>query len=179
MTFIIRVLPIILISIIFYLLFYEVYPSYQETINLTKKIKEIEAKENQLRAIIELLATLKQNANIKNLMALKNNLDSWIPSNYNIDELISSLYGIYNTHGLAFKGTDFRILDEEKVYNPSVLPLKVITFNLTADLNPNNIMSFINAIEKNVRIMVIKKAKIIANQPSEFYVESYYIQTNK
>jgi LEA14-like dessication related protein len=40
------------------------------------------------------------------------------------------------------------ILEEPKVYNPNVLPVKVINFSLEAELDNSNMISFIESLEK-------------------------------
>lgn len=179
MAIFLKILPIILITAIFYVLIYDLYPTYQQTITLVKKINELENKEKQIANLRELLATLRLNVNIQQLVKIKDNLNAWLPNSPNIDELISSLYAIYQMNGLVFKGTDFRLQGDPISYNKNVLPFKIISFNLSANLNSTNLLPFIEAIENNVRLMVIKRAKLSPTEPSQFYVESYYLSKEK
>jgi hypothetical protein len=175
MNVILRLLPIILLSIIFYLLIYDLYPKYQELINLTKKLNELQNKEREINALLKLIQAIFQNPNIQQLISNKEILDLWLPQEPKIEDILASLFGIYSLNNLVFKGTDFNILEEPKVYNQNVLPVKVINFSLEAGLNNSNMISFIESLEKNVRLMTIKKAKISSTEASDFEVESYYL----
>jgi hypothetical protein len=175
MSVFLKILPIILVSIIFYLLMYDLYPKYQELINLTKKLNELQNKEREINALLKLIQALSQNPNIQQLIANRAILDLWLPQEPKIEDILASLVGIYSLNNLVFKGTDFNILEEPKVYNQNVLPVKVINFSLEAGLNNSNMISFIESLEKNVRLMTIKKAKISSTETSDFVVESYYL----
>jgi hypothetical protein len=177
MNILIRLLPIILISIIFYLLIYNLYPRYQQTIDLVKKLNELQNREKEINALEALRNSLAQNPNVQQLLANKEILNLWLSDQPKIEELIASLNGIYQANNLVFKGTEFKILEEPKVLNPNVLPLKVISFSLQAKLDNYNLMNFLNSLEKNVRIMVIKKAKLSATENSELEVENYFISS--
>jgi len=177
MNILIKLLPIILISIIFYLLISNLYPYYQQTIDLAKKLNELQNKEKEIDTLEKLKNSLAQNPNVQQLLANKEILNLWLPDQPKIEELIAFLNGIYQANNFVFEGTEFEILKEPKVLNPNVLPLKVINFNLQAKLDNNNLMSFIDGLEKNVRIMVIKKAKLSATEGSSFEVESYFISS--
>jgi hypothetical protein len=175
MSVFLKILPIILVSIIFYLLMYDLYPKYQELINLTKKLNELQNKEREINAILKLIQTLSQNPNIQQLISNRKILDLWLPQEPKIENILASLVGIYQLNNLVFKGTDFNILEEPKVYNQNALPVKIISFSLKAELAKDNLNGFINALEKNTRLMTIKKAKISSTEASEFVVESYYL----
>jgi hypothetical protein len=175
MSVILKLLPVILLSIIFYLLIYDLYPKYQELINLTKKLNELKNKEKEINALLKLIQSISQNANIQQLISNRETLDLWLPQEPRIENILASLVGIYSLNNLVFKGTDFNILEEPKFYNQNVLPVKVINFSLKAQLDNSNMISFIEALEKNVRLMTIKKAKISPNEASDFVVENYYL----
>jgi len=171
-----KILPIILISAIFYLLLYDLYPKYQELIILTKKLNELQNKEKEINALEKLIQTFSQNANIQQLNNNKDILSLWLPQEPKIENILASLIGIYTVNNLVFKGTDFTISEESKVYNQNVLPIKIISYNLSAELDNNNLINFIETIEKNTRLMTIKKAKISPpGTASNFVVESYFL----
>jgi hypothetical protein len=151
------------------------YPKYQELINLTKKLNELQNKEREINALLKLIQAISQNPNIQQLISNREILDLWLPQEPKIEDILASLFGIYSLNNLVFKGTDFNILEEPKVYNQNVLPVKVINFSLEAGLNNSNMISFIESLEKNVRLMTIKKAKISSTEASDFEVESYYL----
>ena len=169
-----KILPIILISVIFYILVYKIYPRYQELIDLTKRFNELKNKEDQINELEKLIKALSQNSNIQVLIKNKEILEIWVPTKPNIDNLLASLLGIFQMNNLIFKGTDFQFIEEPKIYNANVLPVRVINFELAVDINNDNLMNFINAIEQNSRLMTIKKAKISSSEESIFVVESYY-----
>jgi hypothetical protein len=173
MNIFIKLLPIILVSIIFYLLLYNIYPKYKELISLAKKFNELKNKEKEMNALEKLTQALSQKPNIQQLINNKEILDLWLPQEPKIEDILASLVGIYSANNIVFKGTDFNIDKQPKIYNQNVLPVKVISFNLSAELGSNNLMNFINAIEQNIRLMNIKKAKISSSGPSDFTVESY------
>ncbi len=175
MSLLTKLLPVILISIIFYLLFYNLYPQYQEILRLVQKLNELRNKEKEIKAMEKLIQNFSQNANIQQLLANKETLNLWLPTEPKIEELIFSLNSIYNLVGLTFEGTDFGISDEPKTLNQHVLPVKIINFKLEADLKQENLRNFIEALEKNVRLMVIKKASLSPEKESFFEVESYFM----
>jgi len=177
MSILTKLLPVILISIIFYLLIYNLYPRYQQTIDLVKKLNELKNKEKEINTLEKLRNSLAQNPNVQQLLANKEILNFWIPDKPRIEDLIASLNGVYQANNLVFKGTKFQVIDEPKVFNPNVLPLRVINFTLQAKLDNSNLLNFIDGLERNVRIMVIKKAKLSAVGDSEFEVESYFISS--
>jgi hypothetical protein len=175
MNIIIKLLPIILIIVIFYLLIYNLYPQYKELINLTKKLNELQNKEKEVNALEKLIQSLSQNPNIQQLITNKETLNLWLPQKPEIETILAYLVGIYQINNLTFKGTDFKLIEEPKIYNSNVLPVKIISYNLEAKLNNTNLISFIEALEKNTRLMVIKKADIDSKGEARFEVESYYL----
>ena len=175
MNVLIKLLPIILVSIIFYLLIYSLYPKYQELINLTKKINELKNKEKEINALEDLIRSISNNSNIQQLVNNKEVLDLWLPQKPKIEDLLASLNGIYSVNNLIFEGVNFEIENETRIYNQNILPVKIISINLAADLKSDNLMNFISMLEENVRLMIIKKAKISPNMSSYFFVESYYL----
>jgi hypothetical protein len=154
---------------------YDLYPKYQELINLTKKLNELQNKEREINALLKLIQTLSQNPNIQQLISNREILDLWLPQEPKIENILASLVGIYQLNNINFKGTQLDIINEPKVYNQNILPVKIINFSLTAELTKDNLNSFIDALEKNTRLMTIKKAKISSTESSEFVVESYYL----
>jgi hypothetical protein len=175
MSLLFKILPAILLIVIFYYLVYNLYPKYQELISLSKKINEMQNELKELESIELAIQSMAQNANIQQLINNKEVLDLWLPQEPKLEELLASVVGIYGTTNIVFKGTDFEILNETKSYNPNILPLKVIKFKLTANLTTANLLSFLEGLEKNVRLMVIKRAEINRGEPSNFEVESYYL----
>jgi hypothetical protein len=175
MSIFLKLLPVILISIIFYILMYSLYPKYQNLISLTKKLNELQNKERELKALEKLVQNLSQNPNVQQLVSNREILDLWLPQKPKIENILASLVGIYQINNLVFKGTNFDILEEPKSYNPNILPVKIIRFPLEAELDNSNMISFIDSLEKNVRIMVIKKFKISSDKKSNFEVEAYYL----
>jgi Tfp pilus assembly protein PilO len=178
MSIFLRLLPIILISVIFYILIYNLYPKYQELISLTKKLNELQNKEKELNALLKLIQALSQNPNIQQLAANREVLDLWLPQEPKAEEILAFLVSIYQTNNLVFKGTNLSITEESKVYNANVLPVKVINFSLEAELDNSNMISFIESLEKSARLMVIKKAQISSDKKdkkSQIEVEAYYL----
>jgi len=175
MSIILRVLPIILISIIFYLLIYNLYPKYQELISLAKKFNELQNKEKEISDLEKLIQATEQNPNIQQLINNKEVLNIWLPQEPKTENILAFLNGIYQLNNFIFRGMDFRVTGESRVYNQNVLPVKIISYDLNVNLNNNNLMSFIDEIEKNARLTTIKKADIASNGASSFAVESYYL----
>jgi hypothetical protein len=174
MNILIRLLPIILIIVVFYLLFYNIYPLYQQTINLAQQLNQLQNKEKEIDSLEKLKNSLIQNPNIKQLLANKETLNLWIPETPKIEELVFYLNGIYQENNLVFKGAEFKISEQPKVVNQSVLPLQVINFSLNAKLTNDNLINFLNGLERSVRIMVVKRAKLTRDE-SQLEVESYFI----
>jgi hypothetical protein len=92
-----------------------------------------------------------------------------------MEEILAFLVSIYQANNLVFKGTNLDIAEEPKVYDPNVLPVKIINFSLEAELDNSNMLSFIEALEKSVRLMTIKKVKISSDKKSQIEVETYYL----
>ncbi len=174
MNILVKLLPVILISIIFYILVYKIYPSYQETIELVKKLNELNNKEKELKLTEKLIQSLEQNANIQQLIANKETLNLWLPSEPKIEELIYSLNGIYKSLGYNFEGAEITIKEEKESFQKNILPIGVIDLKFSVNLSPQSLIEFINNIEKNVRLMKIKKA-VLSPKGSSFDVESYYL----
>jgi Tfp pilus assembly protein PilO len=170
-----KLLPIILLSLIFYILVYNLYPKYQELISLAKKLNELRNKEKELNALLKLIQALSQNPNIQQLISNKEVLNLWLPQEPKIEEILAFLVSIYQMNNLVFKGTNLSLPKEPKSYNPNVLPVKVINFSLEAELDNSNLLSFIEALEKSSRLMVIKKAGISSDKKSQIEVETYYL----
>jgi len=173
MNILFKLLPIILVSVIFYLLIYDLYPQYQELINLTKKLNELQNKEKEINALEKLIRDVSNNPNIRQLIDNKEVLELWLPQKLKIEDILASLVGIYNVNNLIFKRADFQIESEAKVYNQNVLPVKIININLSTELRSDNLINFVSMLEKNARLMTIKKAKISSVGLSNFVVESY------
>lgn len=175
MSIIFKLLPIILVSIIFYLLMNDLYPKYQELINLTKNLNELQNKEKKINELERLIRAFSENPNIQQLVTNREVLDLWLPLEPKIEYILAFLAGIYQINNLTFQGTEFNIVNEPKVYNQNILPVRIIEFSLQAELNKDNLISFIDNIEKSSRLMVIKQAKIFPDDKSSFLVESYYL----
>jgi len=173
MSIIFKLLPIILVSFIFYLLIYDIYPKYQELLNLTKQLNELKNKEKEIDNLQKLIKILSQNSNIRQLLDNKEVLDLWLPQEPKIENILASLFSIYQVNNLVFRGTRLDVLEEPRVYNSNILPVKVINFKLEIK-GDSALMNFIVAIEQNVRLMQIKKAKL-SSEESNFEVESYYL----
>lgn len=175
MNLLIKILPVILISIIFYILVYNLYPKYQETIALVKKLNELQNKEKEIQALERLIQGLNQNVNLQQLVSQKEILNVWLPDQPKIEEIIYSLSNSYQALGLNFEGTDFTFLKEPQSFNTNMLPIKVINFKFKAQLTSDKINGFFDFLEKNTRLMRIKKVFLSPSEASEIEVESYYL----
>jgi Tfp pilus assembly protein PilO len=177
MNLVIKLLPIILITVVFYVLIYDLYPKYQGVMDLIKKLNEFHNKEVELDTLQKLIQSISQNPNVQQLINNKDVLDIWLPQEPKIEEVYGSLVGIYQLINLPFKEAEIKISPDPKFFNDNVLPVKVINISLSANLNNNNLISFIDGIERNARLMVIKKANISSEDVSKFEVESYYLHS--
>jgi hypothetical protein len=177
MNFLIRILPIVLIIFVFYFLIYDLYPRYQEVIDLSKKLNALKNKEKEIAKLEELRDSLSKNTNLKFFIDQKDILNLWIPEEPKTEELIASLNGIYQINGLIYKGTNFNIAKAAKQINPNVLPLGTINFGLQVKLSNANFINFISAIERNSRLMIIKKANLSQGGDTQIEVESYFLSS--
>lgn len=175
MNILIKILPVILISIIFYLLVYNLYPKYQETITLVKKLNELQNKEKEIKALEKSIQDLNQNINLKQLINQRDVLNIWLPEQPKIEDIIYSLNFIYQTLGFNFNGTDFVISKEPKSFNSNFLPLGVINFKLSIKISSDKINTFLDLLEKNTRLMKIKRIFLSPTETSEVEVETYYL----
>lgn len=175
MNILLKILPVILISIIFYLLIYSLYPKFQETIALVKKLNELQNKQKELNTIEKLIQNLNQNANLQQLLNQKDVLNVWLPEEAKIEELIYTLNIFYQNLGLVFSGANFDMPKDPKSFNPNLSPLKVINFTVPVKLTYDKISSSIDFFEKNTRLMQIKKVFLSAGGDASFQVESYYL----
>ncbi len=174
-----KIIPVILISIIFYILIYNLYPKYNETIGLVKRLNELKNKEQEIKSLEKLVKTLSSNANIQQLLSQKETLNIWLPRKPKIEELIYSLSGLYQSLGLDFTGTNFSLEQQPKSFNPNILPVGIINFQLSVNLSSEKIVPFIDGLEKNTRLMKIKKVFLNSEGKSMFDVESYYLPEEK
>ena len=175
MNIIIKLLPIILISLIFYVLTNNLYPKYQETIGLVKKLNELKNKEKDLKDLENLIQSLNQNPNIQQLISQKDSLNIWLPKDPKIEEIINSLNALHQSLGIIFKGVDLTISNETKSFNENILPFKVINFRISTNLSEDKIIPFVEFLEKNARLMLIKKAVFYDSGLADLNVESYYL----
>lgn len=175
MNILFKILPVILISLVFYLLIYNLYPKYQETLSLVKKLNELKNKEKEINALEKLIKVLNQNANLQQILSQKETLNIWLPAEPKIEEIIFSLNGLYQSLNLNFPGTDFSFEEKPKSFHKDILPVKIINFQLLVNLNPNQITPFIDGIEKNTRLMRIKKIILKSTEKAAIDVESYYL----
>jgi Tfp pilus assembly protein PilO len=179
MSLILRLLPIVLISFIFYFLAYNLYPSYQELISLAKEENSLKNKKAELESLIGIKNSLSQGVDIKQFLSKREVINLWIPTEPKIEELIAFLTGIYQAHGLVFKGTQFAVAKNSKSLNPNILPIGVVSFNLQTKLNYSDLVNFIKDIENSARIISIKKASLVDTGEASMVVESYFVSTKK
>lgn len=174
-----KILPVLLISIIFYIIFYDIYPKFKETLELVKKFNELTNKKNEIESLENLISSLQQNSYIQQLLSQKNVLNIWLPSESKIEEIIYGLNIFYQSLGLSFKGVDFNVIEEPKIFNDNLLPVNVVNLKISLPLQESQILSFIDYFEKNARLMSIKKAFFSVNENDSFDVEVYYLPLNK
>lgn len=181
-----RILPFVLISFMVYVLAYQIYPEYQKTLDLVKQFNGLNIKKEKIEEMEQALNNLSSNQTIRSLMSIRNTLNSFIPPNPNIENILASLNTIYINNGLLFEGTNFNISDEPKILNSNVLPLRSITFDLKFESDYDNLapvlLNIINNIERNVRLMKINKADINkegGKLKMDLKVESYYMIDQK
>jgi hypothetical protein len=172
-----KLLPIILLSFIFYILIYNIYPKYQETISLVKQINELKNKIKKIESIEKFLQSLNQNNYLQEIYKQKNLLDLWLPTKLQFDSIVASLVGIFQANLFPLKSFQIEIQPDPFYYNNSVLPVKKVNIKFTTQINNQNLMNFLNSFEQNMRLMSFKKVKISSSESSEFIVETYYLST--
>ena len=168
-----KILPVILISMVFYILIYNLYPEYQEVLQTIKKLNELKNKEIEINNVQELIKKLTDNENIKSLLQSSSNLDLLLPQDPKVEYLTAFLFNLYSSNELIFKGMNFGISKEAKYFNNNVLPVSTINFEISVEKPYSELSKITSAIENNVRLMRIKRAFI---EPEKFglLIETYY-----
>jgi len=178
MNILIKLLPIILISTIFYLLIYNVYPLFKEIIALEKKLNQLRDREKEINALEKFVNQLEANENIKSLLAIKDNLDEWLPKDPKTDHLIYTFYNIFKETGLGSENLNFQVGSEDIYFHKNVLPVR----NISMSFNFNSLdkaIRFIKIIENNVRIMSVKEVSFSKNGESQLVVEAYHLSVKQ
>ncbi len=175
MNLLLKMLPLILVGIIFYVMNNYLYPKYQETIQLAKRFNELKNKEIELDNLQRLINSLNQNVTLRQLMGQTSTLDVWLPTEPKIEEIIYYLASGYQNFALSFPGADFKITENTQQFEEFILPRSAINFTLTAQLNSDKLNEFINYLEQSARLMIIKKAILSPLEPSKFEVETYFL----
>lgn len=173
MNILIKLLPIILILTVFYIFFTDLYPKYQEILTLVQKLNELKNKEKEISSTEELIKSLENNDLIKVFSQKRELLDAWLPQEPKIEELLIYFGSLYNAFSLSAqlpKITD----DSEKRFYQEILPIKTLTFNLNFPTLTNYEL-FVSNLEKNVRLMRIKKINL-NSKGVDLLGETYYLQ---
>lgn len=173
MSVLVKILPIILAGFIFYFLAYNVYPSYREVISLTQKLNELNLKLEEIKSIENLLKNLNNNPNIQVLIKSKDTLEAWVPSSPKIEEIAYSLSGIYSSNGLVLSGFNFSI-EKVATSTQNYIPLNKINITLDAKGGEDQFLNIIDSIEKNIRLMSIKRVNL-SKEKMGLEVESYFL----
>lgn len=174
MRVIIKFIPIIFIIIIFYIFAYDIYPKYKNLLVSVKKFNELKNREEEIKNLENFITTLKSNPNIQAILNNRKTINYWLPVKPEVDNIIFTIYNLYNSAGLTFYGADFNLSKEPTILVSQVLPVKTIKFNLKIQPS-DNFLQLIDGIEKSTRLMIIKKA-VIKPDESNFEVESYYLK---
>lgn len=174
MKILIKILPIILISLIFYIFIYNIYPKYQDLLALTQRLNELKNQEEELKSIENLLTSLENNVNIRELLINRERLNFWLPIEPEVENILLIVNNLYSSLDLSFKGTDFSFADEPVVLVSQVMPVRKINFGLKIEPS-KNFLEFIDGLEKSVRLIVIKKT-VVTPKDANFQVESYYLK---
>lgn len=174
MNFLIKILPVILISIIFYLLFYNLYPGYQRVISSAQKLNELKNKEEEITSFENLIKNLEANANVRQLLQNREVLNSWLPPEPKIEEIIYSLGGVFSFSNLKIDSLNFQT--KEVTTTPEILPLGIIAFDLSFKGDEPSLMQILDGIEKNVRLMRVKKIEATKEKNFKIEVESYFME---
>ncbi|MCS7200891.1 MAG: hypothetical protein NZ822_01945 [Patescibacteria group bacterium] len=171
MTIIIRLLPIILLCIIFYIFFTDLYPKYQEILKSVQKLNELRIKEREISSTENLIKSLENNQLIASFSKRKDLLNIWLPTQPNQEELLIYLTGLYNAFSLP---ANLPVINEggEKRFYQEVLPIKILNFGLKYP-SSNNYQLFVDTLEKNVRLTRIKDLRLTPKEV-ELGVETYY-----
>jgi hypothetical protein len=172
-----KLIPIILLSIIFYLFIYDLYPKYQEILKTAQRLNELKNQEKELDLNLQLVQNIKQNPNIQELLKNKNLLNAWLPLKPNVEE---ALYFFY----LSFQKLGFNLLDSINInisesalsLNANVLPVSSIQISLSGSFG-NQIKEVIKLIESSTRILKIKKLNVNKDGKVNMEVEGYYLST--
>ncbi len=172
-----KILPIILISIVFYLFIYNVYPKYQDVLSAVKKINELKNQEKEIDLNIKLIQSLNQNQNIQQLLNNKTLLNAWLPLRPNIEEIIYFIAFNFQNLGLNLGSIDFKIEEENLKFNENVLPVGVLVISLNGNF-ADRANEVIKLIESSARILKIKSVKLNKAGKADIEVESYYLLKN-
>lgn len=173
MNILIKLLPIILLLTIFYLFFTDLYPKYQEILASVQKLNELKNKEKEISSTEELIKSLENNELIKVFSEKRELLDVWLPQEPKREELLIYLGTLYNAFSLPSQLPAIADGPEKRFYQ-EILPIKTLTFNLNFP-TLNNYELFVGNLEKNVRLMRVKKMNLNP-KGVDLVVETYYLQ---
>lgn len=174
MSILIKIIPVILISIIFYLLIYDVYPKYQDVLSVVKKINELKNQEKEVDLNIKLVQSLNQNQNIQELLKNRNLLNSWLPLRPNVEEIIYFIALNFQNLGLNLENINFGVKEESLSLNENVLPLGVVVVSISGNF-ADRVNEILKLFESSTRILKVKKVTLNKSGKVNIEVEGYYI----
>lgn len=177
MNILIKLIPIILLSIILYIFVYNIYPQYGNLLASVKKLNQLKNQEEEIKNLKNLIGNLENNANIKTILANKEIVNTWLPIKPEIENILLTLNNLYSSLGLKFLGTDFSLSEQPTVVVSQVIPVKTINFNLKIE-SSKDFLKFIDSLEKNVRLMKIKRVQVTPEE-TNLEVETYYLNLNQ
>ncbi len=169
-----KIIPIILVVVIFYLFAYNIYPKYQNILTAIKKMNELKNKEKELDLNLELIQSLSQNPNIQQLLNNRSLLNAWLPLKPNIEEVIYFFHLNMRNLGLSLDSFNFGVSNEKISFNENVLPVQTITFSFSGNFG-NQFDKVIDLIESYVRILNIQNISLSKNGNMNIEVEGYYL----
>lgn len=174
MSIIIRTLPLILISIIFYVFVYNLYPQYKSVLDLTKRINELKNIEKELDLNLKLFQSLNQSPNIKQLLSNKKLLNAWLPLKPNVEEIVFFLDQTTQNLGLKLNSINFSVKEKGQSFNSNILPIIPVNVSFNGFFG-DKILDLIKSIESSTRILIIKNINLEKDGKVNIEVESYYL----
>jgi len=178
-----NLIPVILITLIAYVFSSMLLPTYKQTISLAREFNKLRNQEKDLIELERIINELNKDRNISSLLAQKETLETWLPREPKITEIIAYLVNTYRVLNLGeFPGSNFNISKEENYFvSPYVLPVSTVNFGLSFEkIDLAKLQEFVSYIDKSSRLMEINKASLSWNEKennlnANFEVGAYYL----
>ncbi len=145
----------VLIFIIIYLAFYQIFPVYRQALQLVQDVNKKKVTLQSINEIKTALDNLQQDPVFQELLRNKDKLSAYLPDEPLVEGIVYDLLTVYRTLNLAnFPGMSYSIKDSDLNVPLAVMKKpKLINFSFKDSMNYPTLLSIVKLIESNVRLM--------------------------